>query len=85
MAKCRECNGCCDLVYFGANRFWYCDFCMLWYGGMDTSLYVVPQPEMDKFFLEFGLLSNTKLSGDPEINSDKSEISITQKEEDVKE
>ena len=42
--KCPECNGCMDLVWVLPNRYYYCDFCEVYYGGADSNLQEVPDP-----------------------------------------
>lgn len=46
--KCPECNSCMSPVWVMPNRYYYCGFCKIWYGGRDGELVIVPNPNQDK-------------------------------------
>jgi hypothetical protein len=44
--KCKECNSCMSALWVNYNRYYYCSFCRLWYGGRE--IHVVENPNQDK-------------------------------------
>jgi len=50
--KCPECNGCMVAQWILPDRFYFCEFCRVYYGGMDTSLKIVPDPHLAKYLEE---------------------------------
>lgn len=35
-------------IWLLPNRFYYCEFCKVYYTGMDTDLYIVPNPYLER-------------------------------------
>ena len=50
--KCPECNGCMAKFWILPNRYYYCDFCLVYYGGRDDGLYIVSKDEIDRLLKE---------------------------------
>lgn len=46
--KCKECLSCMSAIWVMPNRYYYCGFCRVWYGGRKEDLHVVPNPNQDK-------------------------------------
>lgn len=42
--KCPICNSCMSPMWILPNRYYYCGFCHVYYGGRDSELVVVPSP-----------------------------------------
>lgn len=46
--KCPDCNSCLAPQWIMPNRYYYCDFCRVYYGGRDGELYIVPTETIHK-------------------------------------
>lgn len=44
--KCPVCNGCMTKFWILPNRYYYCDFCLTYYGGRDDGLSLVPSEQI---------------------------------------
>lgn len=54
--KCPECNGCMSAQWIMPNRYYFCEFCRIYYAGMDKDLHIVPDPHLALYLnsKEFG-------------------------------
>lgn len=50
--KCKECNSCMAPIWILPNRYYYCDFCRVYYTGMDEALTIFPREDMYKLMQE---------------------------------
>jgi hypothetical protein len=46
--KCPECRSCLSPIWVMPNRYYYCGFCHVYYGGRDGELQIVDTPYRDK-------------------------------------
>lgn len=42
--KCKICNSCLSAIWVGTNRYYYCGFCHIYYGGRVGEINIVPSP-----------------------------------------
>jgi hypothetical protein len=50
--KCPECNGCMGKFWILPDRYYYCEFCREYYGGMDSNLELVDRDKVLKLLKE---------------------------------